>query len=122
MSCMLDNNVSRKTKKQGKGMDIFQTLADQTRRNILDSLRREETLSIKQIAQLYPDLSRQGITKHLDLLVKAGLLQTQRLGRERLHRLNAKPLKELDDWLTPYAKFWDERLESLAAHLGENDK
>ena len=64
-------------------------------------------------------ISRQAVTKHLDALRAAGLIRVRRLGRERLHELDAGPLREVDDWLRPYAEAWDGRLTALRRHLGE---
>ncbi len=72
-------------------------------------------------------ISRQAVTKHLDVLEKTGLIRKRVQGRERLHELEAEPLRELDDWLAPYAAAWDERLERLRIHLdgdghGDDDR
>ncbi len=67
-------------------------------------------------------ISRQAVTKHLDVLEKAGLIRKRVQGRERLHELEAQPLREVDDWLAPYAAAWDERLERLRIHVdGDGD-
>ncbi len=62
-------------------------------------------------------MSRQAVTKHLDLLAEVGLIEKRVEGRERLHELRAEPLREVDDWLAPYSAAWDERLERLRAHV-----
>jgi DNA-binding transcriptional ArsR family regulator len=51
------------------------------------------------------------------VLEKAGLIRKRVQGRERLHELEAQPLREVDDWLAPYAAAWDERLERLRIHV-----
>ena len=66
-------------------------------------------------------MTRQAVTKHLDALRAAGLLEVRRVGRERLHELRPEPLKDVDDWLRPYAEAWDRRLAALKRHLGEAD-
>lgn len=99
---------------------VFSALADPTRRRILDSLRAHGPLSIKQLAEPLP-ISRQAVTKHLDLLRSSGLVQVERLGRERLHYLDPSPLREIDTWLQPYSEAWDRRLERLRQHLEELD-
>ena len=79
-------------------------------------MQSEGPLSIKQLATSLP-ISRQAVTKHLDILQASGLVRIQKAGRERLHSLNSSPLKEVEDWLEPYAREWDEHLSRLQLHL-----
>lgn len=95
---------------------IFSAVADPTRRQILDRLRAHGPLSVKQLSTPLP-ISRQGVTKHLDILLKAGLVEMRRIGRERMHFLNPQPLQELESWLQPYSESWDRRLTRLQQHL-----
>ncbi len=62
-------------------------------------------------------MSRQAVTKHLDVLESAGLVRRFSRGRERMHRLDRDPLRRVDDWLAPYEAEWDERLDRLKRHL-----
>jgi DNA-binding transcriptional ArsR family regulator len=100
---------------------VFTAVADPTRRALLERLRTEGALSISDLAGGMP-ISRQAITKHLDILRASGLIRARRAGRERLHELDAAPLREVEDWLRPYAEAWDERLAALRRHLGEDDQ
>ena len=100
--------------------NVFTAVADPTRRQILERLRSHGPLSIKQLAQPLP-ISRQAVTKHLDVLMQSGLVEMRRVGRERLHFLDPTPLQEVDDWLTPYSKEWDQRLTRLRKHLEERE-
>ena len=101
--------------------DVFAAMADPTRRAILDALRRQGPLSVTALSAPLP-MSRQGVTKHLDVLEEAGLIVKTQRGRERIHELRADPLRGVEDWLAPYAAAWDERLDRLRAHLeGEED-
>lgn len=97
----------------------FDALADPTRRVLLDRLRHNEPMSLSELANGLP-MTRQAVTKHLDALRRTGLVTITRRGRERLHSLNAAPLREVDDWLAPFAAAWDERLLRLATHLEED--
>ena len=96
--------------------DVFGAVADPTRRSILERLRGEGALSVTSLAEELP-MSRQAVTKHLDVLESAGLVVKRMHGRERLHELSAEPLRQVDDWLAPYAAAWDERLERLRIHV-----
>ena len=98
--------------------NVFNAVADPTRRQILERLRADGPLSIKELAAPLP-ISRQAVTKHLDILRAAGLIRMERVGRERLHFLVANPLREVADWLEPYAEEWDRRLQRLKQHLEE---
>ena len=79
-------------------------------------LRADGPLSIKELAAPLP-ISRQAVTKHLDILRASGLIRMERVGRERLQFLVADPLREVADWLEPYAEAWDRRLRRLKQHL-----
>ncbi len=65
-------------------------------------------------------ITRQAVTKHLDVLARAGLIRVSRLGRQRIHEIEPAPLKQLVDFLAPYAAAWDDRLARLTTHLEEN--
>ncbi len=62
-------------------------------------------------------MSRQAVTKHLNVLAEAGLVRVRREGRARVHEFDPEPLRELGSWLKPYAAEWDRRLERLERHL-----
>ena len=99
---------------------VFEAVADPTRRLLLERLRARGAQSITELATELP-ISRQAVTKHLVLLRDAGLVRDRKRGRERLHELDAQPLREVDAWLRPYAAAWDRRLDALRHHLGEDD-
>jgi DNA-binding transcriptional ArsR family regulator len=98
--------------------DIFQAIADPTRRAILDQLRDGEQ-SVKQLAEPF-DMSMPAISQHLQVLGEAGLVQVRKVGRQRLYRLNPEPLKEVSEWVNPYEQFWQEKLDALGKYLEEN--
>lgn len=100
-------------------MDVFTALADPTRRSILETLRARGPLSVRSLSEPF-SISRQAVTKHLDALEAAGLVASRTEGRERMHRLRPEPLRSVDEWLEPYAAFWDDRLERLRVHLEED--
>ena len=98
---------------------VFLAVADPTRRLLLDRLRRDGAQSVTQLTAGL-SITRQAVTKHLDTLREAGLIRVRRHGRERLHELDATPLQAVDDWLQPYARAWDDRIDALRRHLGED--
>lgn len=81
---------------------VFKSLADPTRRELLDRLHERDGQSLTDLCgQL--DMSRQAVTKHLALLVEAELVVTVRRGREKLHHINALPIIEIDEqWFSKY--------------------
>lgn len=100
--------------------DVFTAVGDPTRRALLGRLRAGGAQSLSELADGFP-MSRQAVTKHLDLLERAGLVERHVRGRERVHVLRGEALREVRDWLAPYEAEWDERLERLRRHV-ESDE
>jgi DNA-binding transcriptional ArsR family regulator len=98
---------------------VFEALSDPTRREILSRLRLRGALSVSEASDRLP-MTRQAVTKHLDLLRDSGLVRVRWQGRQRLHELDPGPLREVERWLAPYSAFWDESLARLERHLEEN--
>ena len=96
-------------------LPVFQAIADPTRRAILKRLAAGQVPAGK-LAEAFP-ISRPAVSKHLRVLRQTTLVHEERRGRQRLYRLNAKPLREVDHWLEPYRIFWAKNLESLKRHL-----
>lgn len=98
-------------------MRVFEALADPTRREILQRLlEAERPLSVNEVTESF-DISRQAVTRHLDILEANGLIRARRDGRERLHEIDPAPLREVERWLQPFAAAWDRRTERLRRHL-----
>lgn len=102
----------------GASADIFQAIADPTRRAILDRLRDGEQ-AVKQLAEPF-DMSMPAISQHLQVLCEVGLVTQRKEGRHRLYRLNPEPLREVSEWVNPYERFWQEKLDTLGKYLEEN--
>ncbi len=98
--------------------DVFQAIADPTRREVLQLLAKKE-LSISKIAEHFT-ISRTAIVKHLNILSEAKLVQGRKEGREKIYKLDPKPLQEVEEWLTFYERFWNNKL-SILKHLVESD-
>jgi DNA-binding transcriptional ArsR family regulator len=96
----------------------FAALADPTRRAILGRLARGE-LTVSELAAPHK-LSLPTISRHLQVLERAGLVSKVRLAQRRPCRLNAAPLKAADEWMARYREFFETRLGRLKAQL-END-
>ncbi|MDP9052538.1 MAG: metalloregulator ArsR/SmtB family transcription factor [Acidobacteriota bacterium] len=94
---------------------VFHALADSTRRAILrDVIRSEKTVG--EIAEPYA-MSLAAVSKHLDVLERASLIQRERKGTSRLVRLNPKPLAAAHEWLAFYENFWKSNLDRLQDFL-----
>ena len=97
--------------------DIFQAIADPTRRAILDQLRYGEQ-PVKQLAEPF-SISLPAISQHLKVLCQAGLVTQKRFGRQRLYQLNPEPLKQVSNWVIHYEQFWNKKLDALDGYLEE---
>ena len=93
----------------------FAALADPTRRAILARLALGET-SVLKLAKPF-DMSLPAVSKHLKVLERAGLITRTRDAQMRPCRIDARALKEADDWLKEYRRLWEERLDRLDVYL-----
>lgn len=99
---------------------LFKAIADPTRREIFHVLVLGATaLSITQISSQF-DMTRQGVTKHINLLHEAGLVNIKTKGRERYCLANPSSLKGVQDWVTFYEKFWSDSLKRLENFLEDD--
>jgi DNA-binding transcriptional ArsR family regulator len=95
----------------------FAALADPTRREILVRLASGEA-SVNELAEPF-QMSLPGISKHLKVLERAGLISRGRVAQSRPCRLEARPLKEAADWVGRYRRFWEEGFDRLDDYLQE---
>ena len=92
---------------------IFKALSDPTRRAILDLLRAGPRTTT-EIVDAFPQLSRFGVMKHMDVLRNAGLIQTREDGRQRVNSLNAVPIRQIyERWVSNYQELWVDKLLRL---------
>ena len=95
---------------------VFAALSDPTRRQVMRALSERGAVTATELAAGLP-VTRQAVTKHLHALSQAGLVTSERKGRETRYRLTPRPLAAAMDWIVEVGSRWDERLESLKAHL-----
>ena len=96
---------------------MFRALADPTRRSLLDELFRQDGQTLGALAERF-SMSRFGVMKHLKQLEEAGLVVTQRRGREKHHFLNPVPIRLIHDrWVSKYAEPWVATLSDLKQRL-----
>jgi uncharacterized protein YndB with AHSA1/START domain/DNA-binding transcriptional ArsR family regulator len=96
---------------------VFKALADPTRRRLLDQLFKKDGQTLLALERRLP-MTRFGVMKHLKVLEEAGLVVTRRRGREKLHFLNAVPIRLIHDrWVSKYAERWAAALIDLKHNL-----
>ena len=105
---------------EGDALDrVFSALADPVRREILARLEGGELL-VSELARPYA-ISLQAVSRHIQVLVKAGLVTQERSGRISRCRLDAGPIYRATLWLNRYSKYWQAQFDTLAAWLGKID-
>lgn len=99
---------------------VFQALADPTRRAMLRSLARQQR-SVGELAAPHR-MSLAAASKHIKVLEQAGLLRREVTGRVHICRLEVAALREADEWLDFYQRFWTEKLDALARELRQPER
>jgi len=100
--------------------DVFQAIADPTRRAIL-SLVALQAMTPGAMAENFGS-SRQTISKHIRILTECELLEQEQNGREIYYHINAKKMKEVADFIEPFRKMWDERFNKLEAIMKKHTR
>jgi DNA-binding transcriptional ArsR family regulator len=100
--------------------DVFQAIADPTRRAILGLLALQ-AMTPGAIAENF-DSSRQTISKHIQILTECQLVAQEQRGREIYYHFNPQKLKEVSDWVGQYQKYWDKKFDSLERYLAKIQK
>jgi len=97
--------------------DVFQAIADPTRRDIIN-LIAYQSMNLNSIAENF-DVSRPAISQHIKILIECGLVTVKQQGRERFVEASLQPLQEVTDWIAPFRKMIDERYDALDDVLEE---
>jgi DNA-binding transcriptional ArsR family regulator len=100
--------------------DLFGSLADPVRRQIVELLRGQEKPVNDIVAEL--DIHQSGVSRHLRILNEAGFVSVRADGPRRLYALRAAPFRELDAWIGRYRSLWESRLDRLGAELERRKK
>ncbi len=95
--------------------DVFQAIADPTRRRLLRLLDEQE-MPVTAISGHFT-ISRTAVSKHLHILADAGLVRERKVGRERRYKLDPEPLLELKRWLAYYERYWENKLSMLKHYV-----
>jgi len=100
--------------------DVFQAIADPTRREIV-SLLAHKSMNLNSVAENF-DISRPAISRHIKILTECGLIVIRQEGRERYCEARLKKLNEVAEWVEQYKSFWNKKLDSLESYLEEIQK
>jgi DNA-binding transcriptional ArsR family regulator len=100
--------------------DVFQAIADPTRRTIL-SLLAAQSLTLNAVAGNF-DISRPAISKHIKILNECGLIEITDKGRERYCEAKLEKLNEVSVWIEQYKEFWESKLDHLEIYLDKLQK
>lgn len=100
--------------------DVFQAIADPTRRQIIGMLAGK-SLNVNAIAREF-DITRQAVSLHIQFLNDCGLIIIKQQGRERYCEAKLEKLNEVTDWVDQYRKYWDNKLDSLEGYLAKIQK
>ena len=99
--------------------DIFAVLANPVRRRILELLMGRPYTVNHLVSEFR--LHRPAVSEHLQVLRNAGLVRDERRGRERYYHLDPARLIEVDEWLKPFVRYWDDRMRALDVTLSEEE-
>ncbi len=100
--------------------DVFQAIADPTRREIINMIAHK-TLNLNSVAKKF-DMSRPAISKHMKILNECGLVVVTQKGRERHCEARLEKLNEVSAWIEQYRKFWESKFDSLEIYLDKLQK
>jgi DNA-binding transcriptional ArsR family regulator len=97
-------------------MDVFEAVAEPSRRALLDSLTAGERTAGELVATL-PDLTQPTVSRHLRVLREVGLVEVRPVAQRRIYALRADGLVAIDEWIGRYRRYWADHLDALERHL-----
>jgi DNA-binding transcriptional ArsR family regulator len=100
--------------------DVFQLLAEPSRRQLLDALRHGER-SVNELVD-HTRMSQPSVSKQLRVLLDSGLVSLRKSGRQHLYTIEGRPLREASEWLSYYERFWDKGLARMDELLREQTR
>ena len=107
----------------GRVEEVFRALASPSRRALLDRLVESDGLTLGELCEVLPELTRFGVSKHLRVLEAAHLVVTERDGRRKLHYLNPVPIRRIHDrWISRYAEPFTEAMTDLTTALDRDEE
>lgn len=100
--------------------DVFQAIADPTRREIL-GLLTAQSLNLNSVAGNF-NISRPAVSKHIKILTECGLIVIKKEGRDHYCEAKLDKLNEVSDWIEQYRQFWEQKFDSLENYLNTLQK
>jgi DNA-binding transcriptional ArsR family regulator len=97
-------------------MDVFEAVAEPSRRALLDVLAEGERSAGELVATL-PDLTQPSVSRHLRVLREVGLVEVKPDAQRRIYALRADGFVEIDEWIDRYRRYWSDHLDALERHL-----
>ncbi|WP_224367582.1 ArsR/SmtB family transcription factor [Hyalangium versicolor] len=102
-------------------MDIFEAVAEPSRRTLLDLLA-EGGRSAGELVAALPALTQPAVSRHLRVLREAGLVEVRPEAQRRIYTLRREGFAQFEEWLNRYRRFWDDHLDSLEQHLAHTHR
>jgi len=102
-------------------VDVFEAVAEPNRRHLL-GLLAERDRTAGELVDSLPSLTQPAVSRHLRVLREVGLVEVRPDGQRRIYALKPEGLQRIDDWVTPYRRFWRDHLAALESHLEEGDR
>ncbi|HVW12508.1 MAG TPA: metalloregulator ArsR/SmtB family transcription factor [Mucilaginibacter sp.] len=100
--------------------DVFQAIADPTRREIIN-LVANRSMNLNAVADQF-EVSRPAISKHIKILTQCGLITIKQVGRERYCEAKLQKLNEVSEWVERYRVFWNRKLDALEDFLAKDEQ
>jgi DNA-binding transcriptional ArsR family regulator len=100
--------------------DVFQAIADPTRRQIIDIIAKQP-LNLNSVAEKF-DMTRQAVSLHIKILEECGLIMLRQQGRERYCEVKLDKLNEVSAWIDQYKQYWAKKLDSMEIYLKKLQK
>lgn len=97
-------------------VDVFEAVAEPNRRHLISLLAEREHTAGELVGSL-PALTQPAVSRHLRILREVGLVEVRPDGQRRIYALKPDGLQRIDDWITPYRRFWRDHLAALEQHL-----
>jgi len=97
--------------------DVFQAIADPTRRQIINLVARK-AMNLNTITDHF-EISRPSVSQHIKILTECGLIEIEKVGRERYCKVQPNNLKTVSDWIEQYRDLWEEKLDSFETYLNK---
>ena len=97
--------------------DVFQAIADPTRRQIIELIAEKE-MNLNAITDHF-NISRPAISQHIKILNECGIIEIEQVGRERYCKIQPGNLKEAADWIQQYSVLWEQKIDSFEKYLNK---